>query len=148
MTASRDFAGVISLCESEEVAGEIVRLSDRMNDTELRAILKDEWDRCDAHRAHREQLVRLFRRAGYVSDNKRTLKGELVIFRGDISGEGAPRGISWTRSLKVARKFADYCVSPRARYVGIYKEGGAPIGAPRSRPAKSLAISPSGTKRK
>ena len=97
-----------------------MRLSDRMDDTELRAILKDEWMRCDAHRAHREQLVRLFRRAGYVSDNKFTLKADLVIFRGDLGGEGAPRGISWTRSLKVAQKFADYCVSPRAMFLGIY----------------------------
>jgi hypothetical protein len=59
---------------------------------------------------HRAELVRLFRRVGYVSDTTHTLNGNLVIFRGDLGGNGKPRGISWTRSLRVARWFADYCV--------------------------------------
>lgn len=54
-----DFAGALMLCDSQEVAGSIVRLAPLMTDNTLRDILRSEWPRCEAHKPYRREMVEL-----------------------------------------------------------------------------------------
>lgn len=122
-----DFVKVIERAGSKEVAEVIVELADRLSRRELRRVLRENWDRCDAHRPFREDFLELFRRAGYVSDTRRKPRGVLTIYRGNLSHGQPPAGLSWTLSVDVARWFAQYCAtSGRANYLGMGLEGGDP----------------------
>lgn len=122
-----DYLGALFCLDSHEVAAGIVGLDDTwgpLHPEELRAVLREEWARCDGGGDHRAELLELFRRAGYVSDTGRTFTGELVVYRGNL-GEDPRLGLSWTISKAKARWFALYALnSPRAWFLGLSRADG------------------------
>lgn len=91
---------------------------------ELRRLLHEWWPMVDASAHVAEEIVALFRRAGYVNDTGRRLEGELTVYRGNL-GEDPRLGISWTLSRAKARWFAQYANgSPRALFLGLERIDG------------------------
>jgi hypothetical protein len=103
-----NFLNVLYRLSSSLVARGILYLDAEhgpVSDDELRDILRDHWPRCDAPGSVTDELLALFRRAGYVSDTSQRLTGEVAIYRGTL-GEDPREGLSWTLSEEQARWFA------------------------------------------
>lgn len=91
----------------EESLTAIVHLDQNygFTDDEVREILRAEWSRCDAPAMVNDELLALFRRAGYVSDCDERPTGELTIYRGTF-GDDPRNGLSWTLDASKAKWFA------------------------------------------
>ena len=122
--AAGDFGGALCLCDSQEVAGTIIRLAPLMSDEVLRDTLRYEWPRCEAHRPYRAELVCLFRRVGFVCDSEAdpNFADRVTVYRGNL-GEKEPVGISWTLDRERAKWFSTWSQSPRAAFLGIDTRG-------------------------
>jgi hypothetical protein len=71
----------------------------------LRELLPVAWQDTEQPSANVAAWLRLFRKAGYVSDGEEVLSGELTIYRGIGVPEATP-GISWSLDIDRARWFA------------------------------------------
>lgn len=121
-----DYDRIVGLCGSEEVPAVLAQIAHRISDDEARDLLLGHWTRCEAHREYRDDLLALFRRAGFVTDVyeefgngdlPKRLKGKTVtVYRGNL-GEPEPVGLCWTLKRATAEFFCRYMTSLRARIV-------------------------------
>ncbi len=125
MAEDGDYVGALRQLGSHDVASAIVKLDADWGlwDDDLRAVLREHWTRCDAHRHVREEMLDLFRRAGYVSSPERQFDKPITVYRGNL-GEDPRLGFSWTLSKAKARWFALYAFGPRAAWLGLDRADG------------------------
>jgi hypothetical protein len=105
--AAGRYSDALNYLDNHQIAEGIAVLNRKYNlsQDEAKAVLLEHWPRCNIHRDHRDELVRVFERAGYVSDTGRIFEGPVVAYRGNL-GEDPRLGISWTLSKAKARWFA------------------------------------------
>lgn len=87
------------------------RIARLVDPATLNGVLAVWWPELEStHRLGHDEVVRLFRRAGYVSDNDRVADSptyEMTIYRGtDRPDRDAVRGVSWTIEPDTARWYA------------------------------------------
>jgi hypothetical protein len=102
-----EYVNAVSRLGSFDVAKGIVMLDSEygLSADEAREILRNHWTRADSPRESVEAILRIFYRAGYVSDASARLTGELTVYRGTF-GDDPSGGISWTLSSERAHWFA------------------------------------------
>lgn len=123
-------ASALTYLGSEELAYGVVALADDLSVDELRDMLRNNWTRCEAHRPYREDFVRLFRRAGFVTDTENVPKrvlgsGNVTVYRGNL-GEPEPSGIAWTLKRATAEFFCRMAMSPRGMFLGMWRPDAVP----------------------
>jgi hypothetical protein len=98
-----------------------------MSSDELRAVLQEWWTVIEAWSTPEWNEVKLgwLRETGYVSDSRRSLTGDLTVYRGNL-GEPEPAGISWTLSRAKARRFALVAASSRGAFLGMHGDHRTP----------------------
>lgn len=89
----------------------LARFAAQVEPATLNGLLAAWWPELEAtHRLGQGEVVRLFRRAGYVSDDVRVANlptSEMTIYRGtDRPDPDAVRGVSWTIDPDTARWYA------------------------------------------
>lgn len=91
----------------------------------LRELLAYQWPMVDGSRGFSDEIVGLFYKAGFTTDQEgftpedlpRDGDGDIEIFRGNV-GEDPTDGFSWTLSRKVAETFASAPFGIRAQILG------------------------------
>lgn len=112
MAGSHNRAAVIASLTQYELEPEI-----------LRELLAYQWPMVDGSRGYANEILGLFRLAGYTTDEPGHAPlpvdddGDVEIFRGNV-GEDPYTGFSWTLDRKVAERFAAAPFQIRAQVLG------------------------------
>lgn len=113
----------LALVGSEDRAAVLVEALQTTESKKTKRKLLREWfNLCDALAPWRHELREQFELAGFVTDNHIRPKAPVLVYRAAWEDDDVETSLSWTTDRAIAERFCMGLVSPRARFLGIYRD--------------------------